>query len=403
MILFHRFAWIVASRLLAALLQAVTLVLIARNAGPSLFGVLAAFLGLVVILQVVSDCGIATYITRLRAKQPDAPQIAVALKVHQCLGVLACVLLVGTAILVAYIGDRPWWSLILLAVAGYLERQSDVRLTLALADGDVWKNAINLVLRRMVTLLMVIVGGYMSIDAILTFGIASFVAAVISLLMSRKMVRVQGTVAQLGLLEFRSILLVSRSFWVNSIGVQLRNLDVFLIAALATPAIAGYYGAIARSLNPLMMISSSLASVLLPMVARSDGRVGKSLLAPVGGVLGLVSAFYIGMAIYADKLVPFLFGSQFTPAVSGFRVVLVGLIFASVSSLLSSFLQARGFEKYVGRVSILTSVVSLSGIVIGVVLAGVLGATVGLVVAYVVQATLLFVVTFRTNSPGKES
>lgn len=392
MVLFRKFIWIVASRLLAAVLQAVTLILIARSAGPSQFGLLSAFMGIVVIIQVISDCGIAPYVTRLRATSPDASFIGVALKVHRFLGILACAMLLGVAVIFSFIGNQGWWSLIPLAIAGYFERQGDVKLTLAIADGDVWKNAFNLILRRLITFLVVIIGTYANLQPILVFGMGSLAGSYVSFWISRRLVAFQRHPRAVGRVEVRDVLTESSPFWINSIGAQLRNFDAFLVATLTTPAIAGYYGVISRSLNPLMMISSSLATVLLPLASRAEGKVGRALTVPVGIVFGLVVSLYLTLAYHAENVVFILFGSEFLPASSGFRVVLVGLIFASLSALLSSFLQAHGAARCVGRVSIVTSIISLIGISIGVILAGILGAAVGLGTAYVIQSICLVTV-----------
>lgn len=397
MVLFQRFAWIAASRVVAAALQAVTLVLIARVIGPSQFGILASFIGLIIIIQVISDGGIGTYVLRLRVNDPRSNQISLALKVHKFLGILACVLLMVASIIVANVTGLLWWLLIPLAVAGYVERQGDVRLTLAIADGDVWKNAISLTLRRLLTLLGVLIGFYTTMDAILYFGIATLSGSLLSLWLSRRIIDCPKYVGKFSFRECRELYSACRPFWVNSIGVQLRNLDVILVATLATPVVAGYYGSVARSLSPLMMISSSLATVLLPIAAGAKGKIEKSLVIPVTMVLSMVSMFYIGMAYYADEIVLLLFGPQYGPAAGAFRIAVLGLIFSSTSSLLTSLLQARALEKYVGFVSIFTSFLSLTAISVGVSFYGLIGAATGLALAYVVQATCLVVRAIKSE------
>ncbi|MFC4902281.1 oligosaccharide flippase family protein [Kocuria oceani] len=389
MVLFQRFAWIAVSRVVAAALQAVALVLIARVTGPSQFGILASFIGLVIIIQVVSDGGIGTYILRLRVNNPNSNQISLALKVHQVFGILACVLLIVASVILANATGLLWWLLIPLAVAGYVERQGDVRLTLAIADGDVWKNALGLTLRRLLTLIGVLVGFHTTMDAIFYFGLATLLGSLFSLWLSRRVIDCPRYVGRFGLLECRQLFSACRPFWVNSIGVQLRNLDVVLVATLATPVVAGYYGSVARSLSPLMMISSSLATVLLPIAAGAKGKIERSLVIPVALVLSLVSIFYIGMAYYADEIVLLLFGPQYGPAAGAFRIAVLGLVFSSTSSLLTSLLQARALEQYVAFVSILTSLLSLVAISMGVCFYGLIGAATGLAFAYVVQAVLL--------------
>ncbi|STX04935.1 lipopolysaccharide biosynthesis protein [Kocuria rosea] len=389
MIFFQKFAWLVISRLVAALLQAASLIVVARNAGPEIFGVMAAFMGLVIVLQTVFDCGLFTFITRLRASEPESPTVTRALKTYKYIGLGLCVILTALAISLSMAGEMPWWTLMPLAFAGWLERQGDVRLTVALADGEVWKSSATLVIRRSITLGLLVAFGMTAVSPVLAFGTASLVASVVSLGLSYKLVVLRTEAGKISIVEVRQILRTSRPFWINSIGVQIRNIDVVLVGAVAGSVVAGLYGAIARSLNPLMLLASSMASVLLPMAVKADRKGGRSLVVPVVLLMCFIAFVHIIGAIFADKYVPLLFGVEFLPAVGGFRIVLIGLIFASFSSIQTALLQARGREILVGRVSLVTSALALGGIAIGAYQGGVLGATIGLTISYVAQSLML--------------
>lgn len=398
MLLINNLAWIAASRLVAALLQAVSLILVARVAGPANFGLLAVFFGLIIVFQAVFDFGISAYVTRLRAATPGSPLIVQALKIYQRLGLLLCLTLVTVAIAVALFGGRAWWLLLALGMAGYVERQSDVRLALAIADGDVWKNSLCLVVRRSLTALLLLICLQFDVDAVFAFGVSSLIASIVSFWLSRRLVLLQPLNGKVGLPEFRTIYGISKNFWANSIGVQLRNLDVILVAAIVSPISAGYYSAIARSLNPLMLLSSSLSTVLLPIATRTGGLWTRSLAIPVGTVTLGMSTIFVFMSIYADKLVLFMFGVEFSPAVPGFRIVLIGLIFASFSSIQTSLLQARGVERGVGRISIMSSVAALTFVFIGVSIAEVTGAASGLAFSHILQCLALIFLGIWSNS-----
>lgn len=389
MIFFQKFTWLVISRLIAALLQAASLIVVARNAGPENFGIVAAFMGLVIVFQTIFDCGLFTFITKLRASEAESPAVSIALTTYRYIGLGLCLVLTVMAISLSVAGEMPWWTLVPLAFAGWLERQGDVRLTVALADGEVWKNSATLVIRRSITLGLLLALGLTAVSPVVAFGIASLVASVVSLGLSYKLVVVKVEAGSISIAEVRQLLRNSRPFWVNSIGVQIRNVDVLLVGTVASPVAAGLYGAIARSLNPLMLLASSMASVLLPMAVKTDRKSGRSLIVPVISLMCLIAFVHILAAVFADKYVPLLFGAEFIPAVSGFRVVLIGIIFASFSSIQTALLQARGREVMVGKVSLVTSVLALCGIAIGAHQGGVLGATIGLAFSYVAQSFML--------------
>lgn len=401
MAIIHKLTWIIGSRLLAALLQAASLIVVARLAGPAAFGVLAAFLGLVVVLQAAFDLGIPTYVTRLAAESRDVPEVVWCLQIFGRLGLLLLVMLFGVAIGVSVISGGIWWLLCPLAVAGWLERQSDVRLNIALADGDVWKGSVNLVSRRLLTAAILIGALAVGMDAIGAFAIASMLASIVSLWMSRYLVRLPVPARKFDKAIVQKTLRASRSFWANSVGAQIRNFDIIIVAAIASPLIAGYYGVIARSLNPLMMLSASMATVILPMATKSAGKNMKSLWIPIGGILGLMFVAYGVVIAFMPYLISQVFGHEFMATVPGFRLAIIGLVFASLSAVQTAFLQARGKEQVVGRISVSTSIVMLATIGVGVLAGGVTGAALGLAASYMLQCTLLYLTNVREMVASK--
>lgn len=379
------------SRLIAALIQAVALILVARQEGPAHFGHMAAFLGVVVVLQALFDLGFSTYITKLRASDPASNQIPLAIRLYQYLGLalLSCLLL--AALSFSWLNGQPWWSLLALGASGYVERQSDVRLTIAVADGDVWKNSVTLVCRRGIALALLWVITNAGVDGVTGFGLASLFGSVIGLWLSILFVPLDKSTRRPSWQNFREVFGVSRHFWINSLGAQLRNFDVVIVTALASPVVAGYYGAIARSLNPLLLLSSSVAAVVLPMAVRFRTLRIRSLMAPVVFILVILSVVYMVMAFNSKTLVVLAFGESFAPAVDGFRVVIIGLIFASFSSVQTSLLQAMDKERVAGRVTACTSVIALLGVSIGVLVGDVTGAAVGLAASFALQSVFLLV------------
>lgn len=389
-----RFGWISAGRLLAALLQATSLILVARHVGSSDFGVLAAFMGVLIILQTVFDFGIFTYLTRLRATEPESLLISQVIRTHSYIFVALSFVLCVVASVMSFLGGLPWWVLIALACSGAIDREADVRLTLAMADGDVWKNTTVLVTRRIIVLMLFLSLIPYLADKVLAFGLASLFSAILGLWMSRRLVVIKRIDGRLEWETLKSIFSASRPFWVHSMGVQARNFDVLIVTVVTSPMIAGYYGIIARSLNPLMMFSSSLAQVLFPVLARSNGKNLKPFLIPVGLILTAVFGAYGVGAVFADEIVSLVFGREFMPSVPGFRWALLGLVFFSLSAIQASILQARGLERMVGRISILVSVVALAGIGYGAYELGVVGAAMALACSYVLQCGLFAYLVF---------
>lgn len=400
MSLIKDFAWLTSSRLIAALLQAVALILVAREAGPSGFGTLSAFMGVIVVAQTVLDFGLPTYITKSRAEQSYV-KTANALRIYEYLGCSLGIVLCSISVLFGMAPGYEWWWLLPLGVAGWLERQSDVRLTVALADGDVWKNSVNLVVRRSSAILILLLGINFQLDAVPAFALASVLAALLSWTLSRKLVVLAEAPEKVTRSSFRKVLRDSSAYWANSVGAQIRNLDVLLVTLMGNAVAAGQYGAVSRSIGPLRMVTASLSTVLLPAVIRTKGKQKRTLAWAIAIILTSITGIYIVLMVFSGKIVEAVLGPAYAPATSAFRLVVVGLIFASIISVLTPILQAHGFQAIVGRASLCFSVVSLAGVGIGTWFGGVTGAGAGLAITYALHSVVLicvFVLTSRKKS-----
>ncbi|MEX5270577.1 lipopolysaccharide biosynthesis protein [Kocuria sabuli] len=386
------FAWLTSGRLIAALLQAATLILVARRAGPAEFGILSAFMGAIIVVQAMVDLGLPTYITKSRAEMIGGTQAVRALRLYGFIGLLLGVILGAVSLTFSVVAGNAWWWLLPLALAGWLERQSDVRLTIALADGDVWKNSLNLVVRRGVAILLLLLGINLQWDAIPAFGAASLLAALLSWVLSRRLVVLEEVTEPGKWSEARQIIRDSRAYWANSLGAQVRNLDVLLVGLMGNPVAAGQYGAVSRSIGPLRMVTASLSTVLLPAAVRFKGEQRRKLRWAIIAILSLMSALYILLVIFSKDIVVLLLGTAYAPASFAFQLVVIGLIFASITSVLTPLLQAEGQQAVVGRASLSFSLVSLAGVAAGTYFGGVTGAGAGLAITYAFHCMVLICV-----------
>ena len=106
-----------AGRVLGALLQTVTFVLVARNAGPVEFGLLGAAFGIATVIQTGFDFGLSTLIVRERASEKHNPLVTDALRLAD-----VNALYLSAAAAAAPLGGRPLFEPCLLhdAPAGCL-------------------------------------------------------------------------------------------------------------------------------------------------------------------------------------------------------------------------------------------------------------------------------------------
>lgn len=391
----RQLVWVTGGRITAALLQAVLLVLAARALAVDDFGHLMAFVGVVTLAQVIVDCGVGTFILRERAASPDSGAVATALRFTVLSsGVMVALLAVGLAT-AAIAVDEIYWAMLPLAVWAAAERNADMRLAVAFSDGDVRPSVLNLMARRAFTI--VVFGAAIALDApaMVSFSCASALAAVASAVNANVSVRRRVTVAPT--ISYRELLRASTHYWVTSIASQARNLDVVLVSAFAGAGQAGLYSSGSRLVNPLQIIPTSLASVLLPAsarTARSRALLVKLLFLTLGVVAALTVVYGV-IYLAAPRLVDATLGDRYAGSVPVIRIILLGLPFASAGALLSAVLQGRDHGRAVAFSSSFATLVCLVGVAVAAPAGGADGAAVALSVSFAVQTLLLAVTVLR--------
>ncbi|TDL46287.1 lipopolysaccharide biosynthesis protein [Microbacterium oleivorans] len=381
-----QFAWASSSRIGAALLQAVLLALAVRAVPPAEFGLLAAMLGITTLLQTIFDMGVQTYTTRERAARGDVGAIATALRFNGRTSLLLAAVAAAVIAGASWMIDPAFAFMLPLAVWVAAERTADVRLTIAFADGDVRGNAINLLSRRAFAIAIFLLLVALHVEALLSYAIAVAAAAVGSSLFARAYVR--GRVTAPPDITYRELLRASWPYWLNSVATQARNLDSAITATFAGAVQAGYFSVASRLTSPLRILPTTLSSVLLPNAAKSSGsrRETLLLLRLAGLVWTLTTAIYLLIIVIAPWGVPLVLGADYTGSVLAVQIVVAGLPFAALISLLSSVLQGRGRKHFVATVATVSVVVCLVMVALGAALWGAEGAALALTLSFVGQA-----------------
>lgn len=389
--LINQFSWILLGRLLAAGIQAGTLVLLARALSLTDFGLLTGVLGVTVVLQAMADLGIAKLLIRERARDTDSAILAGGLRLNSWLTFILFVLLLIGFFLIGLLYDDRFLLMIPLAISAAGEKNADTWLGVAIADGDVRLNSTNLVTRRLITLGVFMLSLSLNIAPILSYTTGAAVGAVISVVFSRKVVsgRVKNDYSNI-----RETFNAAFPFWVNSLVSQLRNLDSALVGLISGTVTAGYYSAAARLTSPMRMLPDSLAQVLLPYATRSRKKSVFNLFRLVL-VFSLAMAFiYSGLALIMPWAVPLLLGTDYIPAITAIQIVLIGLVFSSLNSLLRSIMQGRGMQKEVAILAVIVTTYILSFIVILTPFFGAVGAALALSSGFFVEVVGSLVIIF---------
>lgn len=353
-----------AGRLFAAGIQALTLVLLARAAGPSAFGLVAIALGVGTLAQVVFDLGISPFLLRERASHTDSPWIPFALRLYRFSTVLLMATGCLTIVLLGLFIDESVFALLPLVVGVAFERQSDAWAGIAISDGDVRISSGLLLARRVLILLTFLMFSNVFSSAVLAFSVASAIGSLVVAEFARRLISKRIGPLRSAQGSVRELLVQTRSLWANSVGAQLRNIDALLVGMLAGPTQAGFYGLATRVSSPLTLVAASMSSIVLPRAARSVGSEIPNLVKLISFVSGLSVALYLLLLCTADWIVPLVFGPEFLEAVLPFKWLLVGLMFSTSGMMLTAFLQGRRRHSIVARISVVTSTAFLISVAI---------------------------------------
>ncbi|WP_396598966.1 lipopolysaccharide biosynthesis protein [Frigoribacterium sp. R86507] len=391
MVLRRQFAWVAGGRIAASLLQALLLLLVARQAGPDQFAIFSAVFGIGVVVQNVFDLGLGTFVIRERAAARDNGRLTRALYISQraTLAMAVCSTLLLSFL--AWQVDASFLVFVPLAIGMAAERNADVRLGIALSDGQAWAHTLNLVLRRAGALLIYIPLGFVAfLTPALAFGIAMGLTGICAAFAShayiRKSVDLSGPLA-----TTEATLRAAFPFFVNSLSSQLRNFDVAIVAAVGGVTAGGFYAAAARLTGPLRLLPQSLAVIMLPAASQPDATLAtrKSALRTIGLSVTLMSLPYIAIAFATPFALVAVLGAEYEGAITAVQIVLGGMVFGSAASMLTSVLQGWGDQHAVGIISTVSTAVCLVLVGVGGLSFGATGAAIGLAVSFAVQAGLL--------------
>jgi O-antigen/teichoic acid export membrane protein len=386
--LLGQFLWLVTGRVGGALLQAVTLGLLARWVGPAQFGLVAGVLGAAQVSIAVSDLGISPSLLRIRATDPHDPRLRSLLLLNRLMSTaLLAVWVAVLGILAGISGNTAFMLLLGVAVWVSAEKNTETFLMVSLADGRTQDMLLSLGLRRTATVVLLAGGVLCGLPALLSYGIALASSGVLGATWTWR--RIAGVLPTAGAQPMRPLLREALPFWLNSMAIQGRNLDVVLVGLAASPATAGVYAAPSRLSGPLALLPSSLAQVLLPTAARAVPGSSRQTWLAMTAMTACTTLLFGLLALVADDVLPRLLGPGFSASVTPLRILLVGLIFFGVSASLISVLQAYGDERYVAAVNVTVLVVCLPVASLAASRAGAPGAAVAMAAGYAVQAGAL--------------
>lgn len=385
------FTGLLSGRVLSAGLQAVTLVFLARGLTPTEFAFVGTILGVSIFLTAVADMGVSTAVTRETARGNHAA-VDSLLGLNRLLslgvagvGAAAC-LLAGLVV-----GGTIAWQLVPLGIWLGAERLAETAAAVHVGNKRARAAASSIVIRKSGPLAGSALAFWLAPPLLvlgLSMGYLFGAIAAYFVTKERRVDTVDIDRLGRGRIRRRQALSLALPFWVNSMAAQSRQLDVLVVGMVGGGGAAVAYAPASRLISPLRMIPTTLAQALLPFVAERDPRrlrLGRVVLATLLASGGLFAVLYL----LAAPLTLILFGQKYVATVPILRILIAGLTFAALASVLNSVAQGSGLEKSVALISTVSAVLTLAAIGIGTALGGAQGAAYGIVVIYVAQSAAL--------------
>lgn len=401
-ILFLQFALHAGGRIVAAGLQLLATLLVARAVSLAEFGAFALTLSVIAFLQALFDFGLTTHIVKQRVQ--GSPRAFVFLRIGLASSAWAGVALASASAVVliaAYFVSfaDEYLSLLPLAVWAGIDRWTDVRMGVSIADEKAHQFSAVLILRRLGNVAIFLLLASFGLEALQAFAWGSLASSVAATRLVARFVQIPGV--RLTPARVSMVLASARPYWAVATGSQLKNLDTLLVTGISGALAGGSYGAASRASSPLSILTASLGSVLLPRATRG-GRADHSCQMQAAGLLWvLVSVIYASVAAVVPIVVPQLLGQEYVPAITPLQIAVLGLIGGGAASLLNSLLQGWGHQKAVGKVTWIASVLTLAFVAIGAVISSAVGAAIGLASGLTTQALLLSAVLLYVHRDGR--
>lgn len=348
----------------AQLITAFTFLFLARQLQPSSFGNLAALYGVAMFLSILLEFGATNSSVRELARDATSEifRRSYYARVVQT-SVLVVILLLASLI---FDEARFVFLVLLLGSVSALARVSMAPMRARQSTRTVGALLVSEKLLVAVLVLIATMAGIMTgnlfilisaISAMLTATLAHACWARFSLSFRR------------GLL--RNPFGGSTHMGVTSVAVGLQTLDAAVLAATAGPQVAGIFAAVGRWTQPMSLVAqavtqSALAGMALAKTTSEALRTLKQNLA----IIALSAVPLALVALFAEPLVIALLGPNYSDSIPVLRLLVAAVIFGSLNSPMSAFLQTRYDERF-------TSLVLSIGIPCQIALMGLLAASSG--------------------------
>jgi len=351
------FSWALIGRIFAALCQTIGIVLLARWESINNFGFVISILAFSTVLIAFIDFGLNTFMIKERARNINSNLVNYCVKINSNITLFVGFVFFIIILFLSYFYNSFFFYMLPLTFWIIFEKRNEQLLGIYIADGNNKKATQLLTLRRFL-------GIFLFVISFKLFNINPTLAYSLSILLSSVLL-FRFTIKDLNLnlnlnFDYKLIEVLKKTFpyWINSLFAQLRNIDVTIVSIISTPIHAAYFGFINRAVTPLNMVATSMASVILPSVSKKEIKIEQFYFYLIFTTI-LASLPFLFLFFSVDILIPFALGNKYIETIPLFKIICIGLIFFSASSIIASILQGTDLQKEVAKVNIISTSIYL--------------------------------------------
>lgn len=386
------FLWALMGRGSAAALQALALVLLARLSNPADFGLTMGVQGVLLTAAYFLSFGLGPYILFEQAKEQYSRAVVDIWYVNRRTSLLAG-LSCFIGLTIAGLFDSSVFLLLPLSVAMLAMRNSAIMEGIALANGSVRMFGASLLLRRLMLVLVFGLFAIVGINPLLAYSTAYAVSEVsINLVLRRVVGRVPTPIQKPRLI---SVIKKATPYWVETVSVQFRGLDVSSAGLMGGAATSGIYAVPARLSSAILMVPSTFANLCLPRIASGTPRTFVRFCIASVPVTLCVFALLGVLAFFAEPIIVMLLGDAYASATVPTQIFCVGFAVLTCITIANALVQGIGLARHVAWTSIVGALLVVLFVGVGAALFGAEGSSWGFSLAVSVQLLLLCSASIR--------
>ena len=387
-----QFLGLVGSRAIASLLQAVAFLGLARLVPVSELGAVGIVTSAGVFAALLTDFGVASCISRARARGNNA-LVAGGLLTNDLTAAILSV--VGSAVILLVGQASPAsiaLSLLLTALA--FERNAETGLSVPFADGNRRAPAVSILGRRIIGIGVFGILLLFGVDGLTAFCVGQVVGAAFGYV--HKTISLAATgIHRAERVSFGAVFQNSWPFWVSAVMNQVRVVDTTVIGLLLGAHQAGIYSAAAKLVNPVLLMSTALGSIIMPHSARSDPRAAAGMANRISLVFTLTLIPIALPVIFSTQLSVFLFGEAYADSGDVLAWSLLSVPFVALAGLLTAILHGQGRERYLAVNGVVFAILLLAAMFVLTPLIGAAGAAIAIGSTSLLRCLILFVLIHR--------